>query len=825
MGRFYKTAKPNMIDFMYQVPEQAILGAIKGVDTQLEQQEKYLTDFQKQLKHQALIPDSQRQKEKLTEYENQIKEHALKISTSPLEALKQKQGIRELGNKIYEDVTRGELAAQYAQYALRQKHLEEETKRATGKDGEIKIEDVNRAMAEFDRRYAAEKRDPVTGELIEKGGLNYNPVTGTYRSYSPEKLVNYFDITNEQLKYAEKWLPDVDQTFETETIQGDYYVTTKSSDKILTANNLAKGLYNLTIANPEATRSFNQNVNMFGAESDEKKLAEFNRIYGSREQPFNPHSPLKMVQVKDAQGNLVFKDMKKKDGTIEKVPVMQVEQLGEIMSSALAVAEQRDINQVSRISSKDMTEEAQMKLRVEEDKLKAANKEALENTNGVTTHNNEVQVLNFGTATNWKQIEDNFTTKSNTINSTITNSVNSFGKIIEGLDPNVYKDKKAMLETIRNLANSKKWTELKGYIESKGLAGIKGIGTSVEELAMNVQQAETTLKNDRIVYDSLITRIKNSQGTQKGKTFNQELAEVDAEIAKAKEYRDRWAGYPNTPGYKDGQRMMNDAINKKNEINRAYSNKVNMEINNTNRNTKNVTISNADDAKGIARPETITAVQNVYSNIKNNILSIFNSGGNAVVVTNGKEGAATSLNQLLENNNIDLTEQIMQNGEVKNKYGDPKTFRVVGVGNAQDNLQIPVTYVDKKTGKQKTEIKDLGKNAIAITILRHDKELNRPVQSVVYMDKNDLSNTDLTILNQVMGPITTAKSFADDAKVKLAREVNAGGNRDELHQVSVEGVVIYPFSGQGGKWVFPDGTTLYGDAGKNYYAEMLGASK
>ena len=47
MGRFYKTAKPEMLDFMFQVPEQAIMTAIKGADAQLEGQEAYLTDLQK----------------------------------------------------------------------------------------------------------------------------------------------------------------------------------------------------------------------------------------------------------------------------------------------------------------------------------------------------------------------------------------------------------------------------------------------------------------------------------------------------------------------------------------------------------------------------------------------------------------------------------------------------------------------------------------------------------------------------------------------------------------------------------------------------------
>jgi hypothetical protein len=823
MGRFYKTAKPNMIDFMYQVPEQAILGAIKGADAQLEKQEQFLTDFQKQLKLQALDPDTERQKELLKQYENQIKEYSLKISSNPLDALKQKQGIRELGNTIYQDVTRGELAAQYAQHALRQKHLEEETKRATGPNGEIRIENVNRAMAEFDRRYAAEKRDPVTGELIEKGGLNYNPVTGKYRSYSPEKLVNYFDITGEQLKYAEKWLPDVDQTFETENIQGDYYVTTKSSDKILTANNLAKGLYNLTISNPEATKSFNQEVRMFGF-NDEKKLEEFKRIYGSREQPFNPFSPLKMVQVKDAEGNPVFRDMKKKDGTVEKVPVMQAEQLGEIMTSALAVAEQRDINEVKRATSLEMTDEAKMKLDVEKNYLTDLNKKKLEETMSFNTNNNEVQVSNFGINTDWKSIQDDFANTKTAINSTIQSTVNSLGSIIDGLDPTVYKDKAAMLNQIETLATNKNWKGLREYVKSKGIAGIEGIGTGVEELAQNISQLETNLKNNETVYNSLVNRVKTTKGSTKGKTFNQELAEVDKEITSAREYMERFESIPNSPGYKDGVKMLNAAKAKKNKINVAYGNAVNQEIANTNSNTKTVTISSAAETEGILTPAEASQVQNSYSNIKKNILSILNSGGNAVIVTNGKEGASTSINQLFKNNGIDLTEVIQESdGDTYKVYGKPQTFKVVGVGSAQANLQVPVTYKDEKTGAIKKQIKNIGDDAVAITVLMNDKN-NKPVQSVIYMDSKDMFDPHIANFVSKMKPFTKVKSFVDDAKVKLENEVKAGGNANELYQESVDGVKYYPFSGQGGLFEFPDGTKAYGDVGKSYYVKMLGGN-
>jgi hypothetical protein len=391
-------------------------------------------------------------------------------------------------------------------------------------------------------------------------------------------------------------------------------------------------------------------------------------------------------------------------------------------------------------------------------------------------------------------------------------------------DVNVYKNKAGMLEKIRTLATNKDWKALREYVKSKEIAGIEGIGTGVEELAQNISQLETNLKNNETVYNSLVNRVKTTKGSTKGKTFNQELAEVDKEITSAREYMERFESIPNSPGYKDGVKMLNAAKAKKNKINVAYGNAVNQEIANTNSNTKTVTISSAAETEGILTPAEASQVQNSFSNIKKNILSILNSGGNAVIVTNGKEGASTSINQLFKNNGIDLTEVIQESdGETFKVYGKPQTFKVVGVGNAQANLQVPVTYKDEKTGAIKKQIKNIGDDAVAITVLMNDKN-NKPVQSVIYMDSKDMFDPHIANFVSKMKPFTKVKSFVDDAKVKLENEVKAGGNANELYQESVDGVKYYPFSGQGGLFEFPDGTKAYGDVGKSYYVKMLGGN-
>ncbi len=119
MGRFYKTSKPEMIDFMFKLPEQAIMTAVKGADAQLEGQEAYLTDLQKQLKTAALDPDEAKRKARVAELEKKISEHSLKIWENPLAAIKEQKGIRDLGQEIFKDLTEGELYAYNTNAAIR----------------------------------------------------------------------------------------------------------------------------------------------------------------------------------------------------------------------------------------------------------------------------------------------------------------------------------------------------------------------------------------------------------------------------------------------------------------------------------------------------------------------------------------------------------------------------------------------------------------------------------------------------------------------------------------------------------------------------------
>jgi hypothetical protein len=794
MGRFYKTAKPEFTDFMYQIPEQAILSAIKGADAQLAKDEGSLTDFQKQLQQKALSPDVDEQRQILKDYEEQIKQHALKINTNPLEALKQRQGIRELGNTIYEDVTRGKLAAQYANYAARQKHYEEELKRVSNK--EITQEDLNASMAAWDAQYAAEKRD-VEGNLVEKAGVNYDPLTGRYRTYGAQKLVNFYDTAGKAKEFSEGWEPDVDKSVEIEKIAGDFYVTDKTSNKTLTINSLTKGLYSMLATDPKLRAYYDQKINILsgGNAAEKERLQKI--FYGSREDPNNPLSPLKLVPVKDKQGNDVFEQRKDAKGNIVKVPLMQAESVGEIYTIARAAADRKDINKTDYSHTiGGMTEKAESDLRLAENLAKKRQESTLLDTN-----HNEVQESVFG-GSSIREIETNLQNSKASVNTILENAAISYGDIIKKLPGYNATQKTAMVNKVAELTKGKRWNELQTYITENNLAGIEGIGTGVKNLSKQIKSIDTQNSNDERLLNDLKRRVQKNLIVN-GMYFDDAYAEAQSRLNSV-----RNSGQP---------RLIAEAENALRQLRLQLGTAINQELKTSGTNTKSIQISSGNNMKGIVPEPVIDNINNVLNNVGKNFLGMIPSGTGAVLVTKGRS-EATNVNELINQNKFSLKDIFGSDFNVKYGIFDNKATKLLNIGIAQSNVNVPIGG-----GKYK----NIGKDALAITILHADPGTGKQVESTIYVPKSEFNNTDYDQAIKLMNPYTTAKNFADDARTKLEHEAKKGGNASNLYYESEEGVNFYPYAmgvgGVQGKWEFPNGKIMYGREGEQYYSNLLQA--
>lgn len=826
MGRFYKTAKPEMVDFMYQVPEQAILSAIKGTDASIEEQEKFLTDFQKQLKHQALTPDVERQKELLKQYEDQIKERALKLHTNPLEALKERQKTRELGNKLYEDITRGELAAQYGNYAARQKHLEEETKRATDKDGTIRYEDLTRAMAEFDRRYAAEKKDETTGEIIEKAGLNYDPTTGKYRSYTPEKLVNYYDTQKEFANIAKDWKPSVDSDITTVDMKnifgGNHYVTTRTGRTILPLNELTKGVFFTGLYDSKLGNYYDQQIEIAGQGDKNRKQQAFNSIYGERVDPLNKFSPFVMEPATDAEGRPVMKQVKTtEDGkeVIKEVPEMVIKNPGSLYQAAQLAASKQDINKTVDETKVELSELDKIRLKSQLDlqnSLALKDDEEKRQYSDVWYSTSEIQTNTFGDVTDWKQFENNRTKAKTNMVDVVANAKLNLGSIIENSNlPKTERDKhivnlhqlmQKQLELVKENMTPN-WTEIQEYIKANNLEGINGVGTGIKNLKSTITTLQTNYNNDNEAYSYAIKKAKDRKYGNTSLTYEEVLQQAQDEKDKAKQE------YNESIGDSAKEKKYQEAETKLKSLQLKFSAELNDVMVNS-KNTKTITIDNFTN-KGL--DEKTAAQANKALKAAKSLFPQLTSGPEQLFAIDGK-GNPTNFNELVKSGRIDFKDETDEEEGVKHDANKP-WYKVVNVSIAPDNLNsVPYSYTDA-TGKVVQAKKDLGRNALVYTIQIHDPKTNTSQVAQVFVNKNQVGNQKVNEALQILEPYYTANNFANDTKARLEPiKGKDDSEKNKQYQTTVEGVKYYPYAGPGGRWEFPDGKKHQGDEGQNYYA-------
>jgi hypothetical protein len=181
MGRYYKTANPQNIDFMYQLPEQYMLAAVQQASQDITQNQAAMYDLYGKLQLDALSKDKPRAKQIIDSYEESINEIAAELQSDPL-AFRRKGGdLLGLSRKLNKEFTKGEAAAIQSNYNIDAKWQADYDKLAR----EGKLEHANWIQA-------------LRAKNLERyQGVGYNQSTGNYNSYSPEDLVNYVDIDKE----------------------------------------------------------------------------------------------------------------------------------------------------------------------------------------------------------------------------------------------------------------------------------------------------------------------------------------------------------------------------------------------------------------------------------------------------------------------------------------------------------------------------------------------------------------------------------------------------------------------------------------------------
>lgn len=246
MGRFYKTATPNKIDFMYQIPENVMMQAIATKDQQLAQEEASIYDLYGKLNASALEVDKTRRDEILKGYESQIDELSRKFYDNPLEYSNNRGITRKLAREIHEDWTRGEVSNIIGNYNARtefiKKYQDEITK------GNVNAADFNSALKYFDANFQ---------------GTNYDKEKNKGNIYGTEDLVKRVSVEDIAEKRGAGYISDLTKTWGAHT-DGQYIYKSVDSKETIPFEDIAQGVYNSLLNDKDVMDYYRQQVK-FGA--------------------------------------------------------------------------------------------------------------------------------------------------------------------------------------------------------------------------------------------------------------------------------------------------------------------------------------------------------------------------------------------------------------------------------------------------------------------------------------------------------------------------------------------------------------------------------
>lgn len=256
MGRFYKTANPQMLDYMYQLPEAQMLQVIQNKDKQIAANEAATLELYDQLQANALTKDEARRDEIISGYEDRVDDLVNQLQEDPLAYAKKDSEIRGLARDIHQDWTRGEISAIEGNYAARQAYVQKYADLVN--KGEANAIDFQTALNYFDKAFE---------------GTQYNSGTGIYNPYSTEELAKYANIEDIAETRGNGYLADVVERLGAYS-DGKYLYTSEDKQEFVKYEDILQGVTSALQNDKELKDYYEQRIK-FGQYTEE----EVNDIY------------------------------------------------------------------------------------------------------------------------------------------------------------------------------------------------------------------------------------------------------------------------------------------------------------------------------------------------------------------------------------------------------------------------------------------------------------------------------------------------------------------------------------------------------------------
>lgn len=271
MARFYKTAKADFIqNKMYQPPIELMAQVIGNADKQILANETANLSLYDKLNAQGLAADNPRLQEIIGGYKSQIDEMATKLQQNPLEFRRETGNIRNLAKNIQDNWTSGEVAAIQANKQIRDKFVKDYLERVKDKDGRVLQQDVNNAVALFDKKYN-------TG-----GGANYKG-PNQYNQYYTEDLNPYSDINAIAETVGKGW--EADMTSQGYANVGGQWIREGVNGKeVADEKQIKTAIQTRLLSDPEVTGYYGQQLRFGAITADElkNKIEDAANVYASK---------------------------------------------------------------------------------------------------------------------------------------------------------------------------------------------------------------------------------------------------------------------------------------------------------------------------------------------------------------------------------------------------------------------------------------------------------------------------------------------------------------------------------------------------------------
>lgn len=829
MGRFYKTAKPQMIDFMYKIPENLILASIKAKDEELAAVEKDIFTL-KNLKSQALklAGEEGKKNEIIKLIESKADELTKKFQKDPTTVSASE--LSNIKNDVFKELTRGSLFAYDQNKKIRDAEYSEKIKKAEDLRSNINPANVSQLFS-------------ITDDIYDySGGANYNSETGEFKSYNPPTIVADPKIADKAMNLSKELTSHKTDTYKAGST-GSYLYKWKEEKDILSLSDATSTIYNEMSIDPSVTSYYNNTISQLkrleqvlannGLTPPEieqtmkqrhgytsKSYEDF--VYGERDE----NNQFVLEEAKDENGEVIKEKYKDAEGNVQERTMKKMKNPGLLYRTAQAAADFKDKYDI-KSGYTDWTPdefEKQRRSQEHEKTMKDLEKvEILTGTNllikpemveGTTVNedgtmtvswNNSTKAVKDGRIKNEESITAYFRQLSSNINNSSASAVEK-AKMLSGLEAAFQKAKTGNTSDLKALLNPIMGFQYNG----------QNVGSGIDEAFNSYSRQKIKLNNEaemqNVIFDNEIEKAINK--LRKG---NKDFAES---------FKIRFQLGVDYTANRDGSITFNSSEAAR-RARKDYAKILDAEGFNRNLSTALANINNSKVSVTATQGETLdnlSAEESILlkkalnnptqtKSFMSNLITLLNSNAGASIVVSEKNKNVTKLTNFkdLVDRGIFSYDKLTEGGEYDEETGEITAKTTTASGNPITLTVSPLRIVPQN-------ISGVGKYSRHLTIQANDGKGGITTYDIV-VPKSAYTISKVDDIMKKNEPAASFKDFVNQSKSRvIGINTTTNPNGVQFESEDVKGFKYNPLNGQ---FTYSGAPIMSQDAAFSLYEKLL----